>query len=263
MRWNSSGWFSSFAVLAVAGAMLVPVAAEPPPPSPPRTPHELLVQGAREAAALSATGKLAIGCAARTGEWTTTFLRLRKGPSVIAAFADKPLRSIGKDWTRNPAMQDWAYIHDRDGDGQIDHIVFNIGPLPMAPVGDAQLPSIASGEITGDAVMMVLDNMRTAYWQAIDTDADGTLDWLGVPVARKDNGWYSGWALLSRKEGRAECTVVGSEGQVRGACTAAEDGTIEGDDVSARRWVSHPQAVFDAVLQGAATCKLTGKDLRR
>lgn len=260
MRWNLSKWLAG---LAAAGAVILPVTAEPPPPSAPRSPAELLVQGAREAAGLSAKGKLAIGCAARTGDWTTTYLRLRNGAAVIAAFSDKPLRSIAKDWTRNPAMQDWAYIHDRDGDGRIDHIVFNIGPLPIAPAGEARLPPIANGEITGEAVMIVLDNMRTAYWQAIDDNGDGTLDWLGVPAMRKDNGWYSGWALLSRKEGSSECTVVDSEGQTRGACTVAEDGTIAGDDVTARRWVSRPQYVFDAVLQGAATCKLSVKDLPR
>lgn len=267
MGWNTAGWLAmALAGLTGAGTGLVLVpssAGEAAPAAAGRTPPELLMSGVREAEALTAKGKLAIGCAAKTGEWTTTFLRQRKGPAVIAAFADRPLRDVGKDWSRSRAMRDWAHVHDRNGDGRIDHIVFNIGPLPLAPPGKAALPVIADGTIAGDAVMVVLENMRTAYWQAIDSNGDGKLDWLGVPAMRKDNGWYSGWALLSLRESATQCTLVDSDGRTGGTCTEAADGTIAGETATARRWVRQPQIVFDAILQGAAACRLSATDLRR
>lgn len=224
----------------------------------------LIVAGDRDAVQFRWKDRLKAGCSATAKSGTvTTFITNRKGTAVIAVMGNKPIRDIRRDWIENRRMQDWGMIHDADRDGLIDQVVFNIGPLPMEPADTTNLPSITGKEISADAFLALFQNSRTAYWQVLDLDRDGQLDRLALPAERKSNGWHSGWAVLGLGAAEGQCRVLDKDGIDRGACSLSADGqTVEGEAVTAYRWVLRPQITLDLFREAAQSCKLRLADLQ-
>lgn len=223
-----------------------------------------VVAGAAAGQRLEGEAKLEIACAVALpyGAGAITFVRRKRGPVLFGIINDKPLKDLRRECTLNPRMADWGLILDGNRDGRIDQVVFNIGLLPTEPaVPPANLPPVTGGSITGsgEALGLVLANMKRAFWQVVDNDFDGVADFYAFPAARRDNGWYRGWAVVSARD--EACWMIGRDGEDAGRCTVGADRQINGELLTARRWATHPEAVFELMDRAARECRLGVADL--
>jgi hypothetical protein len=102
-------------------------------------------------------------------------------------------------------------VYDHDRNGRIDHLVYPIGPLPFAP----EAPSTETRFAVG-------------YWQALDTDHDGSADTLVTPAQVKSHGRFSGWVMVTgtpATPGGPRCTVIDAAGRVIEPCTLTKNNT--------------------------------------
>jgi hypothetical protein len=91
---------------------------------------------------------------------------------------------------------DWAYIFDRNQDGNVDYIAYMDGPRPVAPVDSQQeLPKITEHMQLGQ-YKLVIFNQLLAFWHVADDNHDGAADGLAMRAYNKDTGWSLGWMVL-------------------------------------------------------------------
>lgn len=178
-------------------------------------------------------------CTKRVGPLTISFAKARDGRMAVQFHEDPP-------W--------FGAVYDHDRDGRIDHLVYPIGVNPFASQG-------TSAET----------QFRLAYWQALDTDHDGSADTVVTPAASKSHRWFSGWVMVTGTlaTGGPRCTVIDAAGKVIESCirteaTASKEKEFEGTTAKA---VYHPMEVSDmatmwnAMQQAADACGLAAADL--
>ncbi len=230
-------------------------------------------------------------CQTRVGEKTVSFLSLGDRTVLIAAFIDRPLRDPTKDiwlqtyflrWDGNltagsydmrrpSATADWAYVYDQNGDGRIDHLAFLIGPLNIEPPGPpADLPVARPDGSFGALKGSVLKKWfrwinKYGFWQAIDENGDGKVDWLASPARKKSNGWFRGWAVVSQTGAPIgpACQIVDSDGAPLDACAAKGTQIYESTSRTVELWSSNPQIHLDEAIKGGEACHIGRGDLRR
>lgn len=222
-----------------------------------------IVAGASSAARLGEERSLAIACSATLPDGAITFVRRKRGPVLLGVMSARPLKDLRREFTENPRMADWGLVRDRNGDGRIDQVVFNIGPLPTEPANPPpNLPAIVGGTVAGGDIGLMFENMKPAFWQAVDADFDGTADVYAFPAARRVNGWHRGWAAVSADG--ATCRMIERDGSGAGGCTPGADGKeLEGEAAVVHRWAARPELVFAGFDPAARQCRLGAADLSR
>ncbi len=222
-----------------------------------------IVAGAAAGQQFESGNKLEIACSAALPDGgAITFVRHKRGPVLLGIINDKPLKDLRREFTLNPRMADWGLIMDRNRDGRIDQLAFNIGLLPTEPAaGSANLPKVTGGRIhgSGENLGLVMANMKRAFWQAIDADFDGVADFHAFPAERRDNGWHRGWAVLGARD--ETCRMIGRDGEDAGGCIPGADRQIDGEQVTARRWAVRPELIFAWMDNAARQCRLGAADL--
>ena len=223
-------------------------------------------------------------CAQRTEGGVISFVTGADGKVLLAALSAQPLTDVTRDIWLSPRFlrageapvagsetgtEDWAYVYDGNGDGQIDHMAFLIGALPTEPKTGAQaLPNILGDRLRiKNAAMLdrVLQAMRFGFWQARDEDGDGVPDSMAMPARRRDNGWYRGWAIFDRRATSedASCRFMDPNGKIVGSCQATnEPGEYGNNRLTTHVWVRDPGPIFSAILDAAADCKIAPGQLQ-
>lgn len=240
-----------------------------------------LVAVAAEADAPPAQEALKPFCAQQTEGGVISFVTSGTDKVVLVALSAQPLADVQRDIWLSPRFaragedaqatgtQDWAYIYDGNGDGQIDHMAFLIGPLPTEPrTAGKGLPNISGDQVRIKNPAMldeILKAMRFGFWQVRDEDGDGVPDSMAMPARRKENGWYRGWAIFDRRATSedASCRFIDRDGRPAGGCRAAqESGAYENNRLSTHVWVRDPGPIFSAILDAAKACKIQPSQLR-
>lgn len=266
-----------FAVLAMVLG-LAPASVAQMRPSSSET---AFVAVAADAGAPPAQASLKPFCAQRTEGGIISFVATDANKILLVALSAQPLDDVRKDiWlsprfarageeARPSGTQDWAYVYDGNGDGQIDHMAFLIGPLPMEPTTSGKrLPNISGDQLrVKNAAMLddILKAMRFGFWQARDEDGDGVPDNMAMPARRKDNGWYRGWAIFDRRATSEDssCRFVDRNGRAAGSCRAADEaGAYENGRLTTHVWVRDPGPIFSAILDAAKACNIQADQLR-
>jgi hypothetical protein len=164
-------------------------------------------------------------CMKRVGKSTIALAKARDGRMVVAF-----------DWDRGYA----GAVYDHDRDGRIDHLVYPIGFMFVAPANADTLPPLASrlpsassspsramppGVSNKTQVVDPAAELGLRYWQALDTDHDGSADTLVTPAQVKSHGWFSGWIMVTGTSatGGPRCTVIDAAGRVIEPCTLTEN----------------------------------------
>jgi len=91
---------------------------------------------------------------------------------------------------------DWAYIFDRNQDGNVDYIAYMDGPKPVAPVDSQQeLPKITEHMKLGQYKLVIFNHLL-AFWHVADDNHDSATDGLAMRAYNDDTGWSLGWMVL-------------------------------------------------------------------
>lgn len=240
-----------------------------------------VLEVAEDSAVVRDEQTLTLICEAKVDDLTVSFIGGADGKVLLAAFPPhslsdprldiwlKPQMTPASDPGRSTGTQDWAYVYDKDRDGRIDHLSILYGPAPFEPasLAPAELPKFVNGEvsITSPAEReLVLDSVRFAFWQLIDTGRDSYPDAIALPARRKLNGWYWGWIVLSPNEaGQTQCTSMGGAGEPLGPCAhTGVPQTYAGEAVEAQAPGPLPGRAMEVIQRGAEACRIKGKVLR-
>jgi len=260
---NRQLWNWHFAALALAGGSAV--AADGGAVFG-RAVTDVIVAGAAAGEADRSREDWEPACSATNPQYgAITFIRRKRGPVLMVAISNAPLKNLKRDFIGNRNAQDWGLVFDRNGDGRIDQLVYHIGPLPIEPDNSvSNLPPLSGDEVrlTREQMLALLDHMKLGFWQALDSDGDGRADHYAFPAKRKASGWYRGWAVIAA-QGKA-CRIVGRDGSEVEDCVASTDGRdLESATFVAHRWAADPGAVLDAFNGAARECRLSAADFLR
>jgi hypothetical protein len=211
-------------------------------------------------------------CMKRVGESTIALTKARDGRMVV-----------GFDWDRGYA----GAVYDHDRDGRIDHLVYPIGFMFVAPANADKLPPLASrlppassgppramppGVSSKTQEVDPAAELGLRYWQALDTDHDGSADTLVTPAEVKSHGWFSGWIMVTgtpATEG-LRCTVIDAAGRVIEPCTLTENTERKQKEYAGTtaKAVFRPMDVSDIstmwsdMQQASRACGFTAADLQ-
>ena len=230
-------------------------------------------------------------CETRVGTKTVSFLSLGDRTVLIAAFTDRPLQKPQDDiWletnfllhgdnltaapydVRRPsATADWAYVYDQNGDGRIDHLAFLIGPLNIEPPNSPEDLPVADAQgafhdVQGSRLKKWFAWInKFAFWQAIDDNGDGRMDWLAIPARQRSNGWIRGWAVIPWTDTQSgfNCEILDRSGAAIEPCVASGARDYESVSRTAFRWPLHPEAHFNEAVRGSEACHIGRDQLRR
>lgn len=234
---------------------------------------------------------LKLQCQTRIEQTIVSFLSLGDATTLIAAFTDRALKNPTKDvWLqqyfleqggtltagsydlrRPSATANWAYVYDQDGDGRIDHLAFLIGPLNIEPPNPPDdLPKAAPDRSFHNVEGSQLKKWfrwinKFSFWQAIDDNADGKIDWIATPARKKVNGWIRGWAVIpwTGEASTPGCQILDGEGAWLEPCYAMNHRDYDSSSRTAHLWTSDPQSALTEALRGAQACNLGRHQLRR
>lgn len=94
------------------------------------------------------------------------------------------------------ALDSWAYVYDRNGDGRADYLTYLAGPMA---VQDDSFPADypRDGEpLTQAQLDYSLDRQRYVFTHAADEDYNGAIDALVLYVRDPDRAWVREFAAL-------------------------------------------------------------------
>lgn len=220
-------------------------------------------------------------CAAQVNGQTISFASLDDNKVLLAAFSAGPLADPRKDIWLKPRVRraedrprpteakNLAYVYDQNDDGRIDHLAFWIGTLNVEPPNaPADLPPNVGSRIRNVPWSWITQYWewlaRPAFWQAIDQNGDGVVDWLAFPARKKSNGWYRGWmAVPQTAQAGSKCEVRDRDWRLIGECVARSGDSYESASMIARSYTLDPQERMNELLAAARACHLGRGDFRR
>ncbi len=267
-----------FAVAAILSVSALQPAMSVVQPDASRRLGPSIVKAAADAALKRDNGKLKAICEATVDGIFVTFVSTGDNKATIAALSKTPLEHLSMQISLGPMIvsegqkseyegtSDWAYIYDQNGDGRIDYISFLNGPSPVeGPAPQPDPPANKHHERGRVSIPegSLLELFPYTFWQAIDEDGDGRLDWAAYPAEKKSNSWYRGWGLVSMHGGN--CTILDRDGSYLEPCSVTRDGKDyeSASRFVSRRWEDMPEQVFGWISRGAQACKLPAAAYRR
>lgn len=254
------------------------VAAAPGPDWPPAALGARLTAVAADSIAPRREQDLRAGCRQRDAQGLVSFVTGADRRPLLAALTERPLVDPRRDlWLaphflsardkgRPSGTQDWAYVHDADGDGRIDHIAFLIGPLPIrtGAADEPPVPPIVDGSVkaTGvDAMAAFFSRLQFGFWQVADLDGDGAADVVAWPAERAGDGWYRGWAV--QQLGGSQCRLLDANGQPEQSCAPSVTGRdLVAPGATAHQWAADPVTVFNRMRAAGVACGFAPGALR-
>ena len=155
--------------------------------------------------------QLFVECREKIDNLYVTFAGVEEGKVMLAAITEKKLKKPDKEIllrvyltkslekpilpTRDYVM-DWGYVYDRNGDGKIDYVAYNIGPMPFKQKNFPEDYPKRGQPMNFSEIELLFDSMRLLFTHWADDNYDGKVDAVVFEALDPERDWVEGWMAV-------------------------------------------------------------------
>lgn len=226
--------------------------------------------------------RLSVECREKIDNLYINFVGIEKGKVLLAAITEKKLKKPDKEImlrvyltkslekpilpTRDYIM-DWGYVYDRNGDGKIDYVAYNIGPMPFKQKNFPEDYPKRGQPMNFSEMELLFDSMRLLFTHWADDNYDGKVDAVVVEALDPERNWVEGrMAVRSSKYDGAvdegwffKDDINVKEKDAERAGNGFRTRRIPGiEPVYGPGELVHKSKILNMLNEAAEKCKLTG-----
>lgn len=158
---------------------------------------------------------LEVVCREKIDNLYITFVGIETGKVLLAAITVKKFKKPDRDIllkvhfakSGDPRMPililptrdyvvDWGYVYDRNGDGKIDYVVYNVGPVPFKKKDfPADYPKREEA-LNMREFHIYLDSVSLLFTHRADDNYDGKVDAAVIEALDPERDWVEGWMVI-------------------------------------------------------------------
>jgi len=155
--------------------------------------------------------RLSVECREKIDNIYVTFVGVEKGKVLLAAITQEKLKKPDKHILlkvyntkslENPILpsgdyvMDWGYVYDRNGDGKIDYVVYNIGPMPFKQKDFPEDYPKSGQSLNLSDIELLFKSMRLLFTHWADDNYDGKVDAVVFEAVDPESNWVEGWTAV-------------------------------------------------------------------
>lgn len=230
---------------------------------------------------------LSVECREKIDNIYVTFVGAEKGKVLLAAITQEKLKKPDKyillkvyntKSLENPILptrdyvMDWGYVYDRNGDGKIDYVAYNVGPMPFKQKDFPEDYPKGGQSLNLSDIELLFKSMRLLFTHWADDNYDGKVDAVVFEAVDPERNWVEGWTAVrsTKYDGTVDVgwyfkeDINVREKDAERTGTGFKTRRIPGiEPVFGPGELAHKTKILTMFNEAAEKCKLTGDSFYR